>query len=70
MMSMLSYMKAPDPISPIATVLVGAAFLFVLAYAIYCKILKQMAINAKNKRIIKNQVTQWTGREYRRSKRG
>ena len=49
-------MKAPDPISPIATVLVGAAFLFVLAYGIYCKILKQMAINAKNKRIIKNEL--------------
>jgi hypothetical protein len=44
--------------------------LFLVGYSIYSAALKQMAINAKNKRIIKNQVTQWTGREYRRSKRG
>jgi len=40
-----------------------------VGYRIYSALLNQMAKNAKNKRIIKNEVTQWTGREYRRSKR-
>ena len=48
-------------------VLVGLILL--VGYKIYSAALKQMAINAKNKRIIKNEVTQWTGREYRRTKR-
>ena len=53
----------------------GVAGVFVLLFAaymcyrIYSGILNQMAKNAKNKRIIKNEVTQWTGREYRRSRR-
>jgi hypothetical protein len=62
-------MKGSDPIPPLVAALVVVGGLFALGYSIYCKILKQMAINAKNKRIIKNEVTQWTGREYRRSKR-
>jgi hypothetical protein len=69
MMSALSYLKAPDPLSPLVAILIVVGGLFVFGYSIYCKILKQMAINAKNKRIIKNEVTQWTGREYRRSRR-
>jgi hypothetical protein len=40
-----------------------------VGYRLYSDLLNQMAKNAKNKRIIKNEVTQWTGREYRRSKR-
>ena len=59
----------PTETQVIISSLVAAGILFYIAYGIYCKILRQMAINAKNKRIIKNEVTQWTGREYRRSKR-
>ena len=70
----LSIMAAPKPAEPTGTQLVisfivGAGIVFYIGYGIYCRILKQMAINAKNKRIIKNQVTYWTGREYRRSRR-
>jgi hypothetical protein len=61
--------QAPPPGSEIISALVFVVILFAIGYGIYSKILKQMAINAKNKRIIKNQVTYWTGREYRRSKR-
>jgi hypothetical protein len=59
----------PDPVSGIVVALVIVGILFAIGYGIYSKILKQMATNAKNKRIIKNEVTQWTGREYRRSRR-
>jgi hypothetical protein len=62
-------MKGSDPVSPLVAALIVVGVLFAFGYSIYCKILKQMAINAKNKRIIKNEVTQWTGREYRRGKR-
>ena len=62
-------MKNTDPVSPLVEALAVVGVLFAFGYSIYCKILKQMAINAKNKRIIRNEVTQWTGREYRRSKR-
>jgi hypothetical protein len=63
----------PDP-APTQNQLLFAAvvvvlFLGYIGYRIYSGILNQMAKNAKNKRIIKNEVTQWTGREYRRSKR-
>jgi carbon starvation protein CstA len=47
----------------------AAAIVVAIGYRIYSGILAQMAKNAKNKRIIKNEVTQWTGREYRRSRR-
>ena len=46
----------------------GIALLFVIGYAIYGKLLKTMARNAKNKRIIRNEVVSWSGREYRRSR--
>jgi hypothetical protein len=49
--------------------LVVVVIVVAIGYRIYSSILNQMAKNAKNKRIIKNEVTQWTGREYRRSKR-
>jgi hypothetical protein len=57
------------PPNPLLVLGIVAAIVAYTGYRVYCAILKQMAINAKNKRIIKNEVTQWTGREYRRSKR-
>lgn len=62
-------MKGPDPTSQLVAALFVIGILFAIGYSIYSKILRQMAINAKNKRIIKNEVTQWTGREYRRGRR-
>ena len=50
-------------------ILVVVLVVLFIGYKIYSAVLKQMATNAKNKRIIKNEVAQWTGREYRRSKR-
>jgi hypothetical protein len=65
--------KQPPEPPPFLTEAISAvvfvAILFAIGYGIYSKILKQMAANAKNKRVIKNEVTYWTGREYRRSKR-
>jgi hypothetical protein len=58
--------QAPNPI---LILVVGFVIVAYLGYRIYSAALNQMAKNAKNKRIIKNEVTQWTGREYRRSKR-
>lgn len=60
---------AEDPATQAIAALVFVLLLFAIGYGIYSKILRQMAINAKNKRIIKNEVTYWTGREYRRSAR-
>ena len=56
------------PDGPVLLIVVVGIVLFV-GYKIYCAVFKQMAINAKNKRIIKNEVTQWTDHEYGRSKR-
>ena len=53
----------------LAFVAIVVALVFSVGYKIYSEVLKQMATNAKNKRILKNEVTHWTGREYRRSKR-
>jgi len=65
---MMAAQPAPAP-SPLVIGIVVVVIVAYVGYRIYCAILKQMAINAKNKRIIKNEVTQWTGREYRRSRR-
>jgi hypothetical protein len=63
----------PSPSVPqsqlIVAVVVLVMFVVYISYRIYSAILSQMAKNAKNNRIIKNEVTQWTGREYCRSKR-
>jgi hypothetical protein len=59
----------PPLMSDAIAAVVFVVILFAIGYGTYSKILRQMAINAKNKRMIKNQVTYWTGREYRRSKR-
>jgi hypothetical protein len=63
----------PNPVPTqnqlLVAVVVVVLFLGYISYRIYSAILDQMAKNAKNKRIIKNEVTQWSGREYRRSKR-
>jgi len=60
---------APSPGQFWAAGVVLLVFVMYVGYRIYSSILNQMAKNAKNKRIIKNEVTQWTGREYRRSRR-
>lgn len=60
---------APIPNELWIAMLVVVVIVVAIGYRIYSSILNQMAKNAKNKRIIKNEVTQWTGREYRRSKR-
>ena len=39
---------------------VGVVVLGVFGYRIYSSLLAQMAKNAKNKRLIRNEVTQWT----------
>lgn len=66
-MSLLFFARPtpPDPPSPVVGILAVVAIVGYVGYKIYSAVLKQMAINAKNKRIIKNEVTQWTGREYR-----
>jgi hypothetical protein len=63
--------KSAEPTAAqyVIAAVIGAVILLYIGYNIYSGILKQMATNAKNKRLIKNQVTQWTGREYRRSRR-
>lgn len=58
-----------SPLDQVVLGIVLVGIVLFVSWKIYSAILKQMAINAKNKRIIKNEVTQWTGREYRRSKR-
>jgi len=58
-----------SPMDGVVFGIVVIGIVLFVGWKIYSAILKQMAINAKNKRIIKNEVTQWTGREYRRSKR-
>jgi hypothetical protein len=60
---------APTQSQLLVAAIVAVLFLVYIAYRIYSGVLNQMAKNAKNKRLIKNEVTQWTGREYRRSKR-
>jgi len=61
--------SAPPPPNEWFVLVVVAVIVVYAGYRIYSALLNQMAKNAKNKRIIKNEVTQWTGREYRRSKR-
>lgn len=53
----------------LVAVVIAVLFVAYMGYRVYSALLNQMAKNAKNKRLIKNEVTQWTGREYRRSKR-
>jgi len=61
--------STPAPPNEWFVLVVVVVIVAYVGYRIYSAILNQMAKNAKNKRIIKNEVTQWTGREYRRSKR-
>jgi len=63
------YAQPTAPPNPLLVLAVAVVIVAYVGYRIYSAILNQMAKNAKNKRIIKNEVTQWTGREYRRSKR-
>lgn len=65
---MMAAQPAPAP-SPFVIGIVVVVIVGYVGYRIYSAVLNQMAKNAKNKRIIKNEVTQWTGREYRRSRR-
>jgi hypothetical protein len=67
--SMYVQPSAPAPPNPLLVLVVAVVIVAYVGYRIYSAILNQMAKNAKNKRIIKNEVTQWTGREYRRSNR-
>ncbi|HEV2521356.1 MAG TPA: hypothetical protein VGT24_03160 [Candidatus Acidoferrales bacterium] len=60
---------APTQNQLLVAIAITVFFVVYIGYRIYSALLNQMAKNAKNKRIIKNEVTQWTGREYRRSRR-
>jgi len=64
----MHFQPAPD-VPPLLLLVIVVVIVAYVGYRIYSAVLDQMAKNAKNKRIIKNEVTQWTGREYRRSRR-